>query len=210
VLKQDQLKHALFPLGGYLKTDVRALAQRVNLPVAERPDSQDLCFVGSNGDYRQFLIDHAPQVQNPGPVIDVHGQSLGVHRGLAFYTIGQRKGLHIKTSIPLYVIEKDFTRNALIVGTREDSGRCQLVARQVNWIAGYPPARSFSAQIKIRYKSRDLPAAVEILDDSTVAIEFTHPVDDITPGQSAVIYNGDICLGGGVISDRQEDKNLTR
>jgi len=210
VLKQDQLKHALFPLGGYLKTDVRLMAQNFNLPVAERPDSQDLCFVGSGGDYRQFLIHHAPQVQNPGPVIDMHGQSLGVHRGLAFYTIGQRKGLHLETSIPLYVIEKDFTRNALIVGTRQESGRCQLVARQVNWIAGYPPALSFSGQVKIRYKSRDLPAEVKILDDSTVAIGFSHPVDDITPGQSAVIYNGDICLGGGVISDRQDHINIAR
>jgi tRNA-specific 2-thiouridylase len=103
------------------------------------------------------------------------------------------------------VIEKDFTFNALIVGTRAESGRRQLVARQVNWIAGYPPAPSFLAQVKIRYKSRDLPADVKILDDCTVAIEFNHPVDDITPGQSAVIYNGDICLGGGVISDRQEE-----
>ena len=208
VLKQDQLEHALFPLGGYLKTDVRVLAQRFNLPVAERPDSQDLCFIGSSGDYRHFLIHHAPQVQNPGPVLDVHGQILGKHRGLAFYTIGQRKGLQINSTFPRYVIEKDFTRNALIVGTREESGRTQLVASQMNWIAGYPPSQSFSALVKIRYKSRDLPAKVKILDDSTVFIEFNHPINDITPGQSAVIYNGDICLGGGVISEWQEE-NIT-
>jgi tRNA-specific 2-thiouridylase len=204
VLRPDQLKHTMFPLGEYEKSEVRSLARLYNLPVADRPDSQDLCFVGANGDYRQFLMRQAPSALHAGNIVDVQGKVLGRHQGLAFYTIGQRKGLEITSSAPLYVLEKDFSRNTLIVGTRDLSGHEWLLAGQVNWISGTPPASQFTAQVKIRYKGQDLPAMVEALEGGQVRIEFEKPVFDITPGQAAVIYNGDVCLGGGIIINRAQ------
>jgi len=201
VLTQQQLKHALFPLGAYIKQEVRQLAREFNLPVAERPDSQDLCFVGTSGDYRQFLTRHAPHTQNPGLIMDQQGIVLGQHQGLAFFTIGQRKGLHLTSPVPLYVLAKDRHRNALIVGTSEQLGGNQLVAEGVNWIDGYPPESPLHALVKVRYKSHDFPGLVHIMSKDTIRVEFADTLRDITPGQAAVLYNGDICLGGGIISD---------
>ena len=201
VLTQQQLKHALFPLGAYTKQEVRQMAHKYNLPVAERPDSQDLCFVGSDGDYRQFLTRHAPYTQNPGLILDQQGIVLGHHQGLAFFTIGQRKGLHLTSPVPLYVLAKDSHQNALIVGTREQLGSNQLVAEGVNWIEGHPPDSPLDAMVKVRYRAYDVPGLVNILDEDTIRIEFVNMLRDITPGQAAVLYNGEICLGGGIISN---------
>jgi len=201
VLSQDQLAHALFPLGEYTKPDVRGLAHRFGLPVAERPDSQDLCFIGTEGDYRLFLANHAPQAMKPGEILNRQGMTLGQHAGLALYTIGQRKGLHIAAPAPLYVLEKDFSHNTLIVGRRDQCAHDSLVAGQVNWIAGAPTATSFNGQVKIRYRSHEIPGIVEVLDSKQIKVQFSQPVLDITPGQAAVIYNGDVCLGGGIISN---------
>jgi tRNA-uridine 2-sulfurtransferase len=200
VLTQDQLEHALFPLGGYTKQEVRQMAHQYNLPVADRPDSQDLCFLGADEDYRNFLARYAPQTQNPGPIVDLHARVLGTHQGLAFFTIGQRKGINISSTVPMYVLAKDSEQNALIVGTREDSFQDHLIAHHANWIEGNPPLAAFNAAIKIRYSAHLTPGIVRIIDDSSFSVEFEKPVTDITPGQSAVLYNGDICLGGGVIS----------
>jgi tRNA-specific 2-thiouridylase len=199
ILIQNQLKHALFPLGGYSKQQVRQMAHKYNLPVAERPDSQDLCFVGAHGDYRRFLARHAPQTLIPGLIKDPQGNLLGNHLGLAFFTIGQRKGLNIASTTPFYVIEKDASSNTLIVGTKEQMGSDQLVAENVNWIEGYPPSSSFTAWVKIRYNAKDIPGMVNIVNGNKIRIKFENLVRDITPGQAAVLYNGDICLGGGVI-----------
>lgn len=204
VLNQEQLAHAMFPLGGYLKTDVREMANRYNLPVAERPDSQDLCFIGSDGDYRQFLIHHAPDSLQPGDIVDVNGTILGQHKGLAFYTIGQRKGLQISAPTPLYVLGKEISGNKIIVGTRGQAARDNLIASEVNWVAGEAPISPFNAQVKIRYKSHDIPAVVSALDSDSIKVQFEKPVCDITPGQAAVLYNGDVCLGGGIITNRAE------
>jgi tRNA-specific 2-thiouridylase len=201
VLTQKQLKHALFPLGGYNKTEVRQLAHKFDLPVAERPDSQDLCFVGG-GDYSSFLMRHAPQAQMPGQIVDQSGNVLGQHQGLAFYTIGQRKGLLISSPNPLYVLEKDPAHNSLIVGTADQLGSNILFADQVNWIDGDIPASPFTANVKIRYKSYEILGLVTPMQGNVMRIEFEHPVRDITPGQAAVLYNGDICLGGGIISPK--------
>lgn len=204
VLTQDQLAHAMFPLGEYHKAAVRQIAHKYNLPVAERPDSQDLCFVGGNGDYRQFLTRHAPEAQNPGNIVDQHGNILGQHAGLAFYTIGQRKGLHLATPAPLYVLEKDLSQNRIIVGPRDQSGGDSFITGQVNWIAGDPPDFPFIAGVKIRYKAGDIPALINPLETNKIKVQFQKPVHDITPGQAAVLYNGDICLGGGIITNRAE------
>jgi tRNA-uridine 2-sulfurtransferase len=198
ILRQSQLKHALFPLGDYTKDQVRQLARDFKLPVAERSESQDLCFLG-NEDYRGFLQRHLPQVENPGPIQNRAGRELGRHQGLAFYTIGQRKGLGIASPVPLYVLDKDIASNTLVVGTQEELGKHELLAHGVNWISGSPPEGPFRAQVKIRYRARESWASVTPLEGSQVGVRFDEPVRDITPGQAAVFYDGDLCLGGGII-----------
>ena len=138
ILNQEQLAHALFPLGAYTKTQVREMAVDFNLPVAQRDDSQDLCFLGGD-DYQNFLIRNAPQVVKPGPITYLDGEQIGQHQGLAFYTIGQRKGLGIQSSHPLYVIKKDVMTNTLFVGPREQLGKNNLTTGEVNWISGIAP-----------------------------------------------------------------------
>ena len=204
VLTQKQLNHALFPLGEYTKLEVRQMAHKYNLPVAERPDSQDLCFVGADGDYRQFLARHVPQARRPGEIVDLQGNILGRHDGLAFFTIGQRKGLHIPSPTPLYVLEKDFSRNAIIVGAHDQSGRDNFFVENVNWIAGEPPDSQFTALVKIRYKAHDIPGVISTINSNTIHVKLENPPYDITPGQAAVLYNGEVCLGGGIISNVTE------
>jgi tRNA-specific 2-thiouridylase len=201
VLTQHQLEHALFPLGEYNKKEVRLLAHKYKLPVADRPDSQDLCFIGSDGDYRRFLIRYAPQTQKPGLIVNQRGQALGNHNGLAFFTIGQRKGLQISSPSPLYVIKKDYLRNEIIVGPKEESGNDHLTADHANWIIGHPPDSSFPALVKIRYNAKEIPGVVTVINDRSFSIKFENPIAGITPGQAAVLYNGDTCLGGGMICD---------
>lgn len=200
LLDQQQLQHTILPLGGYTKSQVRQIARQLGLPVSERPDSQDLCFLGQS-DLGTFLLRHAPQTAKPGPILDQDGRQLGEHRGLAFYTIGQRKGLGIAAPQPLYVLMKDPHQNALIVGVEDALGRSALCARQANWIAGQPPPVPFRAQVKIRYKASEAWGWVTPEADDTFRIQFEHPLRDITPGQSAVIYDGETCLGGGIISE---------
>lgn len=198
LITQDQLRHALFPVGDYTKAGVRAMAAARGLPVATKHDSQDLCFL-ADGDYRRFLRQHAPGAARPGPVLTRDGQQLGTHSGLADYTIGQRKGLGISYSEPLYVLATDPARNALIVGTADELGSTSLSAGRVNWIAGGPPADRFPAEIKIRYKARLAPGTVSVLPDGGVQVDFAEPQRDITPGQGVVFYAGEECLGGGII-----------
>jgi len=198
ILKQDQLKHALFPLGDYTKPQVRELARKFDLPVAERSDSQDLCFLG-NGTYAEFLDRNVSEVIQPGPMLDSDGKKLGQHHGLAYYTIGQRRRLGIAGPQPLYVIRKDTQNNALIIGPKETLGSSQLIAKDANWISGAAPEGPFRAQIKIRYKAQLAWGLVTPQDEAKFHIEFDQSLRDITPGQAAVIYDGDVCLGGGII-----------
>jgi tRNA-specific 2-thiouridylase len=200
-LTQKHLNLAKFPLGGYTKSEVRQLAHTFKLPVAEKPDSQDLCFIGKNGDYRPFLIRRAPQVLDPGEIVDQQGIILGHHEGLAFYTIGQRKGLHVSSSTPLYVLEKDASRNRLIIGPQDYIEIKHITVENVNWISNAPPASSFKAKVKIRYKAQELLVDVHCLPGNTIDIHFVKAVHDATPGQAAVLYNGEVCLGGGIISN---------
>jgi len=197
-LSHKLLSRTLFPLGIYKKQEVRQLARRFNLPVAERPDSQDLCFVGQSG-YRDFLIRYAPESINPGPILTRQGEILGQHQGLAFYTNGQRKGLGISGSEPYYVIEKVFTDNSLVVGVKGELEQDELFADQVNWIAGLSPKKSFRASVKIRYKARDVYGIVSPKDSDRIHVKLDQPLTGITPGQSLVIYDGEVCLGGGII-----------
>ena len=198
VLNQEQLAHAIFPLGDYTKPEIRQLARDFDLPVSERADSQDLCFLGA-GDYRGFLARQAPEILQDGPILDREGNQLGEHQGLAFYTIGQRKGLGLSSPKPYYVLAKDVDRNALVVGTAEELGRTELTAADFHWVAGEAPRQAFQAEVKIRYKAEYAWGTVTPIETGRVHIRFNLPLRDITPGQAAVVYDGQVCLGGGII-----------
>jgi len=197
-LNQDDLSRTLLPLGELCKPEVRQMAQKLNLPVADIPDSQDLCFLGGE-DYRQFLVRNIPEISSSGPIVDTAGAQLGIHDGLAFYTIGQRRGLGISSTSPLYVIEKDISTNTLIVGTKERLERYKFSLRDVHWVVEEPPAPSFTAGVQIRYRAKEASCNIKILDIDRASVTLAKPIPGITPGQAAVFYNGDICLGGGII-----------
>lgn len=203
VLGQAELERVLFPVGEYTKPEVRQIATDLGLlPVAHKSESMDLCFLG-DGDYHRFLTEHAPQLATPGPIMDRRGRELGWHTGLSFYTIGQRKGLGIAAPEPLFVLGKDAAQNALIVGTRAEAGQQTMEVRQVNWIAGNMPTLPYVTTVKIRYKARPMPAVLTTFDGQRLHVTLDEPLPGITPGQGAVFYDGEVCLGGGLIADMQ-------
>jgi tRNA-uridine 2-sulfurtransferase len=199
VLSQEKLRRALFPVGDYPKTEIRAIAEKFGLPTASRKDSQDLCFLAGE-DYRNFLQRNAAEILQPGETRTRAGRAVGTHTGLANYTIGQRKGLGLASPVPLYVLGKDSTTNSLIVGTQEELGSRELVARGVNWQSGEAPMEPFRAEVKIRYTAREAAALVTPIDEDRARVEFDAPQRDITAGQAAVFFEGDRLIGGGIIS----------
>ncbi|MCY4538075.1 MAG: tRNA 2-thiouridine(34) synthase MnmA [Chloroflexi bacterium] len=203
VMGQSQLARTIFPVGEYSKQEVRALATKLGLNVDGKKDSQDLCFLGGK-DYRDFLRLHAPDLMQPGPIVRKNGELLGEHQGLTNYTIGQRRGLGVSYAEPLYVLQMNPADNSLVVGTRGELGRDDLLADSVNWVSGEAPARPLRAGVKIRYKARAQPATVDPIGEDQIYLRFDDPQRDITPGQGAVIYDGDVCLGGGVIRKFEE------
>ena len=199
VLTQEKLKHALFPVGDYPKPEIRQIAERHGLPTASRKDSQDLCFLAGE-DYRNFLQRNAAQMLQPGEIVTRDGKVLGEHNGLPNYTIGQRKGLGLASPVPLYVLGKDAATNQVIVGTQEELGSSELTARDVNWVSGSIPTEPFRAEVKIRYTAKEAEAWVTPVHNGTQAqVRFDAPQRDITAGQAAVFYQGDLMLGGGII-----------
>jgi len=198
VMGQEQLSRTLFPIGEYHKPDVRQLAARFGLPTASKQDSQDLCFLG-DGDYRRFLNEHAPEVMVSGPIVRRDGTIIGQHDGLANYTIGQRKGLGVTAAEPLYVIAMNPLHKSLVVGTAAELGATALTAHRAHWVSGATPAAPFAAEVKIRYKAQPVSAWIEPLPDNRFRASFDMPLRDSTPGQGAIVYNGEICLGGGII-----------
>ncbi len=198
VLTQDDLSRTVFPLAEHTKPEVRDLAREFGLAVADRPDSQDLCFVG-HGNYRDFLRKVDPSTHKPGPIIDLEGTILGEHHGLADYTIGQRKGVGVPGPEPYYVIKKDLTHNALIIGIKNTLGRKIFFVDGINWIDGEDPPALVEADIRIRYKSRAVPGRITPINNIQAKIELLETLPDITPGQAAVFYQNKICLGGGII-----------
>jgi tRNA-specific 2-thiouridylase len=199
VLSQEKLARALFPVGEYQKTEIRALAEGLGLPSAKRPDSQDLCFLAGE-DYRAFLQRNAPQILVPGEIVLRDGSVVGQHSGLADYTIGQRKGLGLASAVPLYVLSKDATGNRLVVGTAEELGERELLAVDVNWVRQPVPTEPFRALVKTRYTAREVPAEIIPLEQGDrFHVGFDTPQRDLTPGQAAVLYDGERLLGGGII-----------
>lgn len=203
VLGQRELAHALFPVGEYPKERVREMAAQYKLPVVGKSESMDLCFLG-DGDYRRFIGEHAPQAARPGPIFSQSGALIGEHSGLVNYTIGQRKGLGLALGEPTYVLRKDTAPNALVVGPREALGQQELTARDVNWVAGKAPDGPIEAGVKIRYRASDTPATVIATNEKEAKVSFGEPVYGVTAGQGVVFYRDELCLGGGIISDTED------
>ena len=199
VLNQQQLAHAMFPVGAYTKAEVRELARGFGLPVHSRRDSQDLCFV-PDGDYRPFLQAHVPDALRPGAITDSAGRQVGMHAGLPLYTIGQRKGLRLAGPDAQYVVAMDAVNNTLRVGPRSALASTRLRAERVNWVSGVVPTAAFEAEVQIR--AHGTPAAARIIPEGSdeVSVEFEAAVQSATPGQAAVFYAGMEILGGGVIA----------
>lgn len=199
VLNQDQLAHALFPLGDYQKDHVCQLAEDFKLPVTDRGESQDLCFLGGM-DYRTFLEMQQVELPPPGPIVDTKGQHLGEHQGLAAYTIGQRKGIRISAQEAHYVVQKDTDHNRLIVGSRNELGKQQFLVEDINWVSGKPPQGPTQVLTRIRYKSREVRSTLYPVKHERLRVELQESLPDVTPGQAAVFYLDELCLGGGIIS----------
>ena len=197
-LTQEQLSRTLFPLGNLTKVKVRQIASELKLPVAERPESQEMCFIPDN-DYAKFLKEYALETVAPGPIVDRQGNVLGQHEGIAFYTIGQRKGLGISAAKPLYVTAIEPERNAVVVGTKEQTYSSELVADNLNWIAASMPEQSIKVKARVRYRHPEAEAIVSPLDETSVYVKFAEPQMAITPGQAVVFYDGDTVIGGGTI-----------
>jgi tRNA-specific 2-thiouridylase len=199
MLGQDQLARARFPVGGLPKAETRRLAERFGLPVAGKPDSQELCFAPS-GDAGGFVRSQAPAlVHAGGQIVDPEGRLLGEHDGTFAFTVGQRRGLGIATGSPVYVLEVDPAANRVVVGPGELLAKGGLEADRVSWVAGAPPADGpFEAEVRLRYRGDDVPAVVTPAGER-MTVEFGSPQRGVAPGQSAVVYRGDEMLGGGRI-----------
>ena len=196
-LEQEILSQVVFPLGEQPKTETRRIAAEFGLHTADKPESQDLCLVEVNGSMRAFLDKYiTPQTGN---IVDKSGNVLGQHEGVHHYTIGQRKGLGIAHSEPLYVLELDAGRNRVVVGDRSEAQDPDCTVNRVNWVSIEPPTTPIHAEVQIRYRSAAVPAMVIPIENSRVRIIFDDPQFSITPGQAAVWYDGEVLLGGGII-----------
>jgi tRNA-specific 2-thiouridylase len=198
-LTQAQLAAVRFPVGHLTKDEVRAHARRLALITADKPESQELCFVPDD-DYRGFLRRRAPAVFRPGRIVDEAGVELGRHDGIANYTVGQRRGLGLKTPTPLYVLDLDPRSNTVVVGEGAGLERTRLVAADTNFISCDPPLAPMRVEAKIRHTHVPASAWVRALDAGTAEVRFDHPQRAVSPGQSVVWYQGDCVVGGGIIA----------
>lgn len=198
MLTQDDLESVLFPLGDKTKDQIREVARNNKLDVADKGESQEICFIPDN-DYRSFIRRTCPEAVQPGDIVSADGHLLGKHQGISFYTIGQRKGLGITAAEPLYVIDIDVESNRIIVGHDKDTASAGLLINDVNYISGNPPPNETPVEVKIRYRAAAVPAFITPVNSSSARIEFEKKQKAITPGQSAVFYQGDEVLGGGII-----------
>lgn len=197
-LNQNTLKHFLMPLGDYTKVKTRELAAEFGLSVANKPESQEICFVPDDN-YKGFLAEKAPASLQPGNIVDITGNIVGQHQGLPLYTVGQRKGLGIAAEKPLYVVKLDFATNQVIVGSNEDVFSSELIAEDLNFITIDQLEQPITVSAKIRYGLREGIAVVTPLPEGRVHVRFSEPQRAITPGQSVVFYDGDRVVGGGII-----------
>lgn len=197
-LTQEQLSRALFPIGGMTKDEVRHIAGELGLPTASRPESQEICFIPDD-DYAGFLKERSLWSDSPGPILDFEGNTMGQHRGITSYTVGQRKGLGIAAAKPLYVTAIESDKNAVIVGTKEQTYGRDLTAGNLNWIAIDRLRKLIRVKAKVRYRHPEAEATVTSLNNEEVYVKFIEPQMAITPGQTIVFYEGDTVIGGGTI-----------
>jgi tRNA-specific 2-thiouridylase len=197
-LSQEQLASALFPVGDLRKADVRRLAAERGLPVADKAESQEICFV-PDGDYASFVERHSEPADRSGPIVDSAGRTLGRHEGVHRFTVGQRKGLGVTAARPLYVLKVLPQTRTVVVGEPDELARDRCTVRDVNWLSIAEPSGPLEAGVKIRYRAPDAPALVRPLPGSRAEIVFRESQRAVTPGQAAVFYDGDVCLGGGWI-----------
>jgi tRNA-specific 2-thiouridylase len=200
-MTQEQLGFIHFPLGGLHKTETRALARHFDLPVADKAESQEICFVGKRS-YADFVAARRPDVTRPGDVVDTAGQTLGAHRGLVHHTVGQRRGLGIAAKEPLFVIRLEPDHNRLVVGPREEAAAREISLERVTLTSGLWPEEPFSAEAMVRYRGALTPAVAELgpADSASAQVRFTGEGPIASPGQALVLYRGDEVLGGGTIS----------
>ena len=197
-LPQAILRHVIFPLGELRKEDVRRLAAERGLNVHDRPESQEICFAPEN-DYRAFLREACGGRITPGDILDTEGTVIGRHSGIEFYTVGQRRGLHLDSNVRRYVIAIDPARRTITVGGIEDLVRHETRVSEINWIAFEKPAGVFRALVKIRYTHPGVMSTVSPRDDGSAVVRFDEPQKGVSPGQAAVFYDGDVVIGGGWI-----------
>jgi len=197
-LSQRQLSQALFPLGAMTKEETREAAAELGLHVSRKPASQDICFLGDT-DYRHFLAERFPEALRPGPIVDREGRVLGEHRGTAFYTIGQRSGLGVAAGHPLYVLATDPASGRVVVGRKEELQTREIAVGRLNWIAFEAPPGPLELEVKVRYRQEGQPATVSPVSGGRVIVSFAAPQARPAPGQSAVFYDGDLIVGGGIV-----------
>jgi tRNA-specific 2-thiouridylase len=197
-LSQAQLAAACFPVGALDKAVVRRLAAELSLPTANKPESQEVCFI-PGGSYSAFVEARAPDAPRDGAVVDVSGRTLGRHRGIHRFTVGQRRGLGVTAPRPLYVLALDAAAQRVMVGEERDLARGRLVASDVNWLSTGRPSGPRSVEVQVRYRHVAAAATLVPLMDDRVEVRFTSPQRAVAPGQAAVFYDGEVCLGGGWI-----------
>jgi tRNA-specific 2-thiouridylase len=197
-LTQEQTKHILFPLGELRKTEVRTLARELALPAAERPESQEICFVPDNN-YRSFLKEHAPEALRSGEIVMTDGKVVGKHDGIALFTVGQRRKLGVAAGERLYVVKVEQETNRVVLGKLRELETSEMIVSKANFITVDGLRGRMNVTVKIRYRSPFVPAKIEPLGSGTVRVAFENPVPGVCPGQAAVFYGGDVVVGGGVI-----------
>lgn len=204
-LAQDDLAHVIFPLGETQKTETRQMAAQFDLQTADKPESMDLCLVEANGSMQAFLDKYIPM--NDGDIVNGTGMVMGKHTGIHHYTIGQRKGLGIAHSEPLYVVGLNAALNQVIVGPKEEAYQSDCIVSRINWVSIAQPMTPIHTEVQIRYRSQPAAATIVPLQDGRVKVMFDEPQLSITPGQAAVWYDGELLLGGGII-DRPSSDSL--
>jgi len=208
-MTQEQLHHTLFPVGCLTKEEVRHTAEQLGLSVADKAESQEICFIPDNN-YPEFLEEYTGITPRPGPIIDHQGNVLGEHRGIISYTIGQRKGLGIASAEPLYVIAIDPDKNTITVGGKNEVYATELIASDLNWILIERPDSPLSVNAKIRYLHREAGAMVIPTSTDEVAVKFHEPQMAPTPGQAVVFYDDDLVVGGGTIAQVGSAKGINQ
>jgi tRNA-specific 2-thiouridylase len=199
-LTQDQFRRTLFPLGEYRKEEVRKRAHQLGLQVHDKPESQEICFIQESS-YHSFLSERLRECIEPGPIVDEKGNVLGRHRGIPFYTIGQRRGLRLAKGKPLYVIDINRERNAIVVGGEEAVYGDTFLVDSINWIVPHETIPFHQVQVKIRYNHPGSEASISPKGEDGLEVKFKSPQKAITPGQAAVFYDGETVLGGGWIKE---------